>query len=676
MPIVDIKGVGRSKFPDDMDANNIREFLRNKYTQQVVAGQSDSDLLQNTSKYGAPTGSSVTPYEPSLMERASLGIGGALHDSGIISNKSGAYQVGKNVAAVGEMLPGVGDVADIDNFLRAKAEGDNLGMGLAALGVLPVGGDLAKKAGKKFERLYHGSPIEFDEFDPARVGDRLTSLGLGHYLTPNKSTAAEYGDNIMEFDVDTSDILDWQNLKPNQRDEIESKLMEAIPAPRIAGFGEKKFEVLPANKEGAKRFKELKEQTKDVYHHAARAKTLTDDEIIKNHPGLIDKIGLEDNVVEWREGGNLKGANDQQLMTLMNEYSPDLARHLGYKGSRFSDQVAIYDSKLATKINKTSQAPVDVASNINQQGVLNEELASATNQRPIQESIRIRGGIGLLDEQNRANQAFSREVNGTLKGLPVDIPGFTPRHSEDISNTAKNYVEGLGERYSPPSTYAKVDPERAGEIAKLYDSMPHNPSDPEVKEAYSAMIDEVEQQYQAAIDGGLKVEFIDFDKMGDPYNGSPRQATEDILNNNHMYVFSTRDGFGSSDAFDPIDNPMLKETSFEISGQKALANDLFRAVHDYFGHAKEGVGFRAAGEENAWRNHSAMFSKKARRALTTETRGQNNWLNFGPYGESNRSAQTSDTVFADQKIGLLPEWVSESFDDVSAATPYKKAINE
>ncbi len=576
-------------FPDDMSDDEIKAILQQKFNADTMkrATGEISDAL-------TPVESMAAPYGPSLMEKASLGIGGALHDSGIISNKSGAYQVGKNVTALGEMLPGVGDVADIDSFLKAKAEGDELGMGLAMLGTIPIAGELAKKAGKAVSDIkVSKSPFDLG----GAVNDRLSIDGSHIDVVESKWSPTKF--SIVEFLTDEKSRGQGKG----------GKLLDEA----ITKYGDELSGAFSS-----------KESLTAAYNRGFRP------------IGDTNKSKSLDQLTESLRGGE----------------------------------------SVTMSFDSNTKPPVDVASNINQQGVLNEELANATNQRPIQESIRIRGGIGLLDEQNRANQAFSREVNGTLKGLPVDIPGFTPRHSEDISNTAKNYVEGLGERYSPPSTYAKVDPERAGEIAKLYDSMPHNPSDPEVKEAYSAMIDEVEQQYQAAIDGGLKVEFIDFDKMGDPYNGSPRQATEDILNNNHMYVFSTRDGFGSSDAFDPIDNPMLKETSFEISGQKALANDLFRAVHDYFGHAKEGVGFRAAGEENAWRNHSAMFSKKARRALTTETRGQNNWLNFGPYGESNRSAQTSDTVFADQKIGLLPEWVSESFDDVSAATPYKKAINE
>jgi len=192
---------------------------------------------------------------------------------------------------------------------------------------------------------YHGTNADFDEFDPSRVGDRITSLGRGHYFTPNKSTADEYGRNIIEARLSGKNILDWQNIRPEQRGLIESKLMEVVPDSRIAGFGKKRYEVIPANDEGAKRLKELQEKTKGNYHHDARAQTLTDDDIIKNYDGLIDEIGANDDVVEWREGGSLADASGENLMSLMNEYRPELARELGYDGARFGDQIAIFDPK-------------------------------------------------------------------------------------------------------------------------------------------------------------------------------------------------------------------------------------------------------------------------------------------------------------------------------------------
>ena len=86
---------------------------------------------------------------------------------------------------------------------------------------------------------------------------------------------------------------------------------------------------------------------------------------------------------------------------------------------------------------------------------------------------------------------------------------------------------------------------------------------------------------------------------------------------------------------------------------------MFRAIHDFYGHAKEGLGFRANGEENAYRQHAAMFTPPAQQALAAETRGQNSWVNYGPYGAQNQTAGQGDTVYAQQKAGILPSWASD-----------------
>lgn len=123
--------------------------------------------------------------------------------------------------------------------------------------------------------------------------------------------------------------------------------------------------------------------------------------------------------------------------------------------------------------------------------------------------------------------------------------------------------------------------------------------------------------------------------------------------------FITIDGTRASE----VANPLLADTGLlwpygSVDGpmKRVLANDLFRAVHDAFGHGLEGSGFRAQGEENAWQAHVRLFTGSAVGAITSETRGQNSWLNYGPYGERNQTAKVEDTVFADQKTGLMPEW--------------------
>ena len=148
--IVNVKGVGKAQFPDDMPIADIRSFLRNKYSQRAMQGK--SDLL-------APAPVTASPYEPTLTERLGGGIAEGLKSTGLITDNYGAQQIGKNVTALGEFLPGIGDATAGDEFGRAVAEGDNLGMGLAALGVVPVVGDAAKRGIKNARKLV--DDIEF-----------------------------------------------------------------------------------------------------------------------------------------------------------------------------------------------------------------------------------------------------------------------------------------------------------------------------------------------------------------------------------------------------------------------------------------------------------------------------------------------------------------------------------
>ena len=55
-----------------------------------------------------------------------------------------------------------------------------------------------------------------------------------------------------------------------------------------------------------------------------------------------------------------------------------------------------------------------------------------------------------------------------------------------------------------------------------------------------------------------------------------------------------------------------------------------------------------------------MYSPEALPAMTTETRGQNSWVNFGPHAAQNKGASAADTVYAPQKTGILPDWVMQA----------------
>ena len=251
----------------------------------------------------------------------------------------------------------------------------------------------------------------------------------------------------------------------------------------------------------------------------------------------------------------------------------------------------------------------------------------------------------------RPAYAFQR-----LPSLPARSPGPNQR----LARAAIKYMVKGGITPRRQADYVKVDTGRAERIAQAYADMKHDPQNPEVKAAYEALARETEAQYEALLETGIQIELMP-DDMPDPYPEGPKQVLRDMLDNNHLWIFPTDSGYGQTAITDQdiADNPLLAMSRHrDVNGKPMRVNDLFRAVHDAFGHGREGVGFGPEGEENTWQSHVRMFSPQAARAMTSETRGQNSWVNYGPYGEQNR-LDPRNTIYAEQKIGLMPEWTME-----------------
>ena len=259
----------------------------------------------------------------------------------------------------------------------------------------------------------------------------------------------------------------------------------------------------------------------------------------------------------------------------------------------------------------------------------------------------------------------------------------------EATTIAEKYNEENGLAPMVDNTITKIDKPFATRIAKAYDEMEATPFETETQESYKALIDETIAQHRAILAEGFQVEINDFE----PY-ANAQEMIDDLRENKRMKIFSTESGFGGEVITDEQrqENPLLQETEFkDINNVPLLANDVFRFVHDFFGHAKLGNGFGPVGEENAWRVHVQMYSPEARKAITTETRGQNSWVNFSgandeafkmrdkarklrQEGKIEEAAQLSEQVygmmrFADQKVGILPEWAyeipSENIDDIT-----------
>ena len=258
-------------------------------------------------------------------------------------------------------------------------------------------------------------------------------------------------------------------------------------------------------------------------------------------------------------------------------------------------------------------------------------------------------------------KAGNRLFNEPLKAVKKIADGYYKR----VFKSERPVFEGTRE----------LDTKLSKRISDAFEAMEYSPNDPNVKAAYEALAKETIDQYKAFIDAGYSVEIDNVDAYA-----NSQEMIDDLRNNKTIKIFSTEAGFGK----DPItdkqrkENPLLRDSGFkDMNGQKMLINDVFRAIHDFYGHAELGNGFGAKGEENAWNVHSRMFSPLARRAMTTETRGQNSYVNFSgvnekvetlrdkarslrDQGKESEAQKIVDqiyelTQFANQKIGLLPE---------------------
>lgn len=266
---------------------------------------------------------------------------------------------------------------------------------------------------------------------------------------------------------------------------------------------------------------------------------------------------------------------------------------------------------------------------------------------------------------------FSRRAErrgaGRVEGGPAPLDGAPVAGNfrgpvASVTQAAEKYAKANGINYVRQSRYItkdRFDTAFAQRLAEAYQQMEHAPSDPAVAAAYAEAMRQTRAQYDALVAEGIEFYFLD---PASEYARSPFNAMRELRDSSRMGVFSTVQGFGSNATeINVDDNPMLADTGLtwkDADGNDVpvLANDLFRAVHDAFGHGLEGAGFRYDGEENAWQAHVRLYTGTAVGAVTSETRGQNSWVNFGPFGEKNRSASPEDTVYADQKTGLMPEW--------------------
>jgi hypothetical protein len=212
-------------------------------------------------------------------------------------------------------------------------------------------------------------------------------------------------------------------------------------------------------------------------------------------------------------------------------------------------------------------------------------------------------------DTNRAFQIASSVAEQNL-GRPYDLSLTMPPSSlakQSGIGRAYEIASEMPDRYPKDTVFqAYLDDPEYGPIIrqrgiKNYDDL--------VEQSYKQLEAETADQFRVL---PIRMSF----HSGDLNYLDSNEMLRDIIGHNHLTVFRGGDPHEFLNKVDP-------QTGLN-------SNEQFRAVHDYFGHAIRGNSFGAKGEEVAWASHQQMYSPLARIAMTSETRGQNSFVNYTP----------------------------------------------
>jgi hypothetical protein len=184
-----------------------------------------------------------------------------------------------------------------------------------------------------------------------------------------------------------------------------------------------------------------------------------------------------------------------------------------------------------------------------------------------------------------------------------------------------------------------LDVDFCTEVAQHFAGAPLREDSPALLEGYARLKEQTLRQFGFLRDTGLRVE--PWLGPGQPYRGS-RDLTAKLAASRVLYVYLTTSGHGPGRSVD--DHPMCEPSDIRVRDVDLLYNDLFRAVHDLFGHVMLGSSMTVAGEFRAAYVHMAMYSPAVHPVVFSEHVSQICWYFYGPHlmGPSGRVPERGD----------------------------------
>jgi hypothetical protein len=176
------------------------------------------------------------------------------------------------------------------------------------------------------------------------------------------------------------------------------------------------------------------------------------------------------------------------------------------------------------------------------------------------------------------------------------------------------------------ASHLDLDEDFCRAVADHFDRAPDTTSDPGVARRYRRFAAECREQYETVRRAGIDV--LPSRDGGQPYRTSGelfrRVTAEGVL-----YVHLTDTAHGPPGASGP--HPLRELSGVVVDGVPFRHNDLFRAVHDVFGHLVGRNGFGPAGELRAAYCHLPLFPADVQPVLFAEHVAQTCWFYFGSH---------------------------------------------
>ncbi|WP_203236868.1 crotonobetainyl-CoA--carnitine CoA-transferase [Nocardia panacis] len=203
----------------------------------------------------------------------------------------------------------------------------------------------------------------------------------------------------------------------------------------------------------------------------------------------------------------------------------------------------------------------------------------------------------------------------------------------ELREVARDYVHRYLPDREPDRTAYRLrwNPEFARRVADYFETAPYTVRDRRLAVRYTRFKAENLRQFRTVVAAGIAVR--PWLESGQPYRDSTHLRAA-VRADSELFVHLTSVAHGPGPGL--IGHPMVEPSGIVVDGIELRHNDLFRAVHDLFGHVLSDSGFGPRGEFRAAFAHLGMYSAAVHPVVFTEQVAQICWYFFGPRAHERR----------------------------------------